>query len=80
MEFLLAKTESGTNLVHTEDHSVLTEPVEGILYSVIHMVQMYVLHTLCPIGTYVWAIKHETRGRIVPEGECFISHAYRIWA
>ena len=26
---------------------------------------------------YVWGIKHETRGHIAPDGECFI---YPIWA
>ena len=29
---------------------------------------------------YVWGIKHKTRGRVAPEGECFISHMYCIWA
>ena len=33
-----------------------------------------------PICIYVWEIKHETRGRVAPGGECFIAHTYRIWA
>ena len=31
------------------------------------------------VDTYT-EIKRDTRGRVAPEGEWFISHTYRIWA
>ena len=40
---------------------------------------IYVLDKSWPIGTYT-EIKRDTRGRVAPEGEWFISHTYRIWA
>ena len=45
----------------------------------IQLVCTYVLDKSWPIGTYT-EIKRDTRGRVAPEGEWFISHTYRIWA
>ena len=50
-------------------------PSERSLYVMVHV---EVLHKSCLVGIYVSLIKREARGRVVPEGERFISDTYGI--